>query len=239
MARRVVRPSAGISLLLTHHSYVRYPLADCGQPKDELERRAGASSPPMRLPTAPAATAAVIAACAAGIIGSSQVFGILDNTGDELADYLGVDEVPAIAVSAVRLLQPAYEPLKALSPSCTEALYPEFNDVNDWNDCSLLSRRIFWRPRAPPLVIKQAMTKANMWEVSTGSAVWGSGIVLTRYMEELGQPFWQGKRVLELGTGTGFGAVTAAKVRVRLLGFGLGLGLGQFRAIDLTLTLMT
>ena len=181
----------------------------------------------MRLPTAPAATAAVIAACAAGIIGSSQVFGILDNTGDELADYLGVDEVPAIAVSAVRLLQPAYEPLKALSPSCTEALYPEFNDVNDWNDCSLLSRRIFWRPRAPPLVIKQAMTKANMWEVSTGSAVWGSGIVLTRYMEELGQPFWQGKRVLELGTGTGFGAVTAAKVRVRLLGFGLGLGLGR------------
>ena len=37
MARHVVRPSAGISLLLSHHSSVRYPsypLADCGQPKD-------------------------------------------------------------------------------------------------------------------------------------------------------------------------------------------------------------
>ena len=33
MARHVVRPSAGISLLLSHHSFVRYPLADCGQPK--------------------------------------------------------------------------------------------------------------------------------------------------------------------------------------------------------------
>ena len=201
----------------------------------------------MRLPTAPSATAAVLAACAAGIIGSSQVFGILDNTGDELADYLGVDEVPAIAVSAVRLLQPAYEPLKALSPSCTEALYPEFNDVNDWNDCSLLPRRVFWRPQAPPLLIKQTMTKANMWEVSTGSAVWGGGIVLNRYMEELGQSYWQGKRVLELGTGTGFGAVTAAKVRVRVLGlgfglgfgFGFGFGLGQLRVDDLTLTLTT
>ena len=29
----MVRPSAGISLLLSHHSSVRYPLADCGQPK--------------------------------------------------------------------------------------------------------------------------------------------------------------------------------------------------------------
>ena len=208
-------------------------------PYNELERCAGARLARMRLPAAPSATAAVLAACAAGIIGSSQVFGILDNTGDELADYLGVDEVPAIAVSAVRLLQPAYEPLKALSPSCTEALYPEFNDVNDWNDCSLLPRRVFWRPQAPPLLIKQTMTKANMWQVSTGSAVWGGGIVLNRYMEELGQSFWQGKRVLELGTGTGFGAVTVAKVRVRVLGLGLGSGLGQFRAIDTTITLIT
>ena len=167
----------------------------------------------MRLsPLGPTVAATALAACAAGIIGSSSIFGILDNTGDELADYLGVDEVPEIAVTAVRLLQPAYEPLKALSPSCTEALYPEFNDVNDWNDCSLLPRRVFWRPRAPPLLIRQTMTKANMWEASTGSAVWGCGIVLSRYMEALGEPFWEGKRVLELGTGTGFGSVTAAKL---------------------------
>jgi predicted nicotinamide N-methyase len=167
----------------------------------------------MRLSTSPpAVVAAALALTAAGIIGSSSIFGILDNTGDELGDYLGLDEVPQIAVSAVRLLQPAYEPLKALSPSCTEALYPEFNDVNDWNDCSLLPRRVFWRPGAPPLLIRQTMTKANMWESSTGSAVWGCGIVLSRYMEALGAPFWEGKQVLELGSGTGFGAISAAKL---------------------------
>ena len=86
--------------------------------------------------------------------------------------------------------------------------------------------------RSAAAIIKQTMTKANMWEVSTGSAVWGGGIVLNRYMEELGQSYWQGKRVLELGTGTGFGAVTAAKVRVRVLGLGSGLGFGQFGATD-------
>ena len=31
-------------------------------------------------------------------------------------------------------------------------------------------------------------------------------------MEELGSAFWEGKRVLELGTGTGLGSVTAAKL---------------------------
>ena len=169
----------------------------------------------MRLPTPPSiptAAATALAVCAAGVVGSSSIFGILDNTGDELADYLGVDEVPEVAVATVRLLQPAYEPLKALSPSCTEALYPEFNEVNDWNDCSLLPRRVFWRSGAPPFFIRQTMTKANMWQASTGSAVWGGGIVLSRYMEVLGSTFWEGKRVLELGTGTGLGSVTAAKL---------------------------
>lgn len=156
--------------------------------------------------------AAALAAAAGGVVVANGLFGVLDNTGDELADLLGVDEVPQAAVAAVRLLQPLYEPLKAVSPSCTEALYPEFNEVNDWNDCSLLPRRVFWRPGAPPLLIRQTMTKANMWEASTGSAVWGGGIVLSRYMEELGSAFWEGKRVLELGTGTGLGSVTAAKL---------------------------
>jgi len=169
----------------------------------------------MRLPTpsVPTVAATALAACAAGVIGASSVFGILDNTADQLADYLGVEEVPQAAVATVRLLRPAYEPLKALSPSCTEALYPEFNEFNEWNDCSLLPRRVIWQPRLqPPLLIRQTMSKDNMWEASTGSAVWGGGIVLGRYMEALGAPFWEGKRVLELGTGTGLGSVTAAKL---------------------------
>lgn len=115
--------------------------------------------------------AAALAAAAGGVVVANGLFGVLDNTGDELADLLGVDEVPPAAVAAVRLLQPLYEPLKAVSPSCTEALYPEFNEVNDWNDCSLLPRRVFWRPGAPPLLIRQTMTKANMWEASTGAAL--------------------------------------------------------------------
>ena len=127
----------------------------------------------MRLDAISLASAAV-AACAAGIVGANGCFGILDNTGDELADLLGVDEVPPLVVSTVRLMQPVYEPLKAVSPSCTEALYPEFNEVNDWNDCSLLSRRVFWRRGvAPPLLIQQTMSTRNMWKSSTGSAVWG------------------------------------------------------------------
>ena len=75
-----------------------------------------------------------------------------------------------------------------------------------------LPRRVFWRSGAPPFFIRQTMTKANMWQASTGSAVWGGGIVLSRYMEVLGSTFWEGKRVLELGTGTGLGSVTAPKL---------------------------
>jgi len=36
--------------------------------------------------------------------------------------------------------------------------------------------------------------------------------VLARYMEGLGDGYWSGKRVIELGTGAGLGAITAAKL---------------------------
>ena len=101
---------------------------------NDLERRAGARLARMQRPTAPSATAAVLAACAAGIIGSSQIFGILDNTCDELADYLGVDEVPAIAVSAVRCPAWAWEPLKALSLRAPRRV-PRVQRRQRLNDC--------------------------------------------------------------------------------------------------------
>lgn len=175
------------------------------------------------LRTAGAAGAAGLALGAAGVVAVNGVFGVLDNTADELADMLHVDEVPAVAAGAVRLLRPVYAPLKAVSPSCTAALFPEFNDMLDMNDCLLLPRRVFWRPGGGmPITISQTMRQAvdgsgekNMWEVSTGSTVWGGGVVLQRYLEGLGPAFFEGKRVLELGTGTGLGGVTAAKLGAR------------------------
>jgi predicted nicotinamide N-methyase len=85
------------------------------------------------------------------------------------------------------------------------------------NDCLLLPSRVFWSAGGvggvpTPITIKQTMTTGEMWQVSTGSTVWGGGVVLNRYMEGLGSAFWQGQRVIELGTGTGLGGVTAARL---------------------------
>ena len=110
--------------------------------------------------------------------------------------------------------RPLYEPLKAVSSSCTEGIFPEFNDDLDMNDCLLLPNRLFWREAGGrPLLIRQTMGRGSMWETSTGSSVWGGGIVLQRYLEqELGRVALSGKRVIELGTGTGLGAITAASL---------------------------
>lgn len=167
---------------------------------------------PSDLGSASAAAAAVLAAALAGGVSLvNPIFGIYDSTADELADLLGIDDAPPAAVSAVRFLRPAYEPLKALAPSCTDALFPEFNDDLDMNDCLLLPRRVFW-PGGKPLFIRQTMSTGSMWQTSTGSAVWGGGVTLVNYMDSLGSEYWQGKRVLELGTGSGLASITAAKL---------------------------
>ena len=75
------------------------------------------------------AAAAVTASLATTIIGINGVFGVLDNTADELADILGIDDVPPAAASAVQALRPVYAPLKAVTTSCTAALFPEFNEM--------------------------------------------------------------------------------------------------------------
>uniref|UniRef100_A0A7S4B360 Calmodulin-lysine N-methyltransferase n=1 Tax=Chrysotila carterae TaxID=13221 RepID=A0A7S4B360_CHRCT len=144
---------------------------------------------------------------------ANNVFGILDNTADELADLLHVDEASPAAVATVKALRPLYEPVKAMSASCTDGIFPEFNDVNDLNDCLLLRSRIVWRTGPQlPLRISQTMKMDDIWKQSTGSSIWGGGLVLAREMEEMGRDFWAGKRVLELGTGTGLGGITAAKL---------------------------
>lgn len=159
------------------------------------------------------AAVAAAALTAASVSGVNGIFGVLDNTADELADILGVEDVPPVVASAVRALSPLYTPLKAVSPSCTDALFPEFNEMLDMNDCLLLPSRVFWsKTGAQPITIQQTMTTSEMWQVSTGSTVWGGGVVLQRYLESLGTDFWQGKSVIELGTGTGLGGVTAARL---------------------------
>ena len=143
--------------------------------------------------------------------GTDRIFGIYGQTPDELASLLGLDEAPPALVSLARLVRPLYERAKALTPSCTEALFPEFNDDLDMNDCLLLPSRVFWRAGARPLLVRQTMSTDEMWSSSTGSAVWGGGVALQHYMEsELGSDYFRGKRVLELGTGTGLVSVTAA-----------------------------
>jgi hypothetical protein len=42
---------------------------------------------------------------------------------------LGIDDVPPAAASVVQALRPVYAPLKAVTPSCTAALFPEFNEM--------------------------------------------------------------------------------------------------------------
>ncbi|KAL3893119.1 MAG: hypothetical protein SGPRY_014454, partial [Prymnesium sp.] len=150
---------------------------------------------------------------AIAVLGANSCFGILDQTADELADIFGVDEVPSALTAAVQAARPIYEPIKAVSPSCTDAVFPEFNALNDFNDCLLLKQRLFWRNRlAPPIIIDQRMRMSTIWQQSTGSSVWGGGVVLARHMEELGSNYFIGKEVLELGTGAGLGAITAAKL---------------------------
>lgn len=53
------------------------------------------------------------------------------------------------------------------------------------------------------------MEMSTLWKQSTGSSIWGGGLVLAREMETLGPTFFEGKHVLELGSGTGLGAITA------------------------------
>jgi hypothetical protein len=92
---------------------------------------------------------------------------------------LDLDEAPPALVGLVRIGRPLYEPLKAVSSSCTEGIYPEFNDDLDMNDCLLLPNRLFWREAGGrPLLIRQTMGRGSMWETSTGSSVWGGGIVI-------------------------------------------------------------
>ena len=144
---------------------------------------------------------------------ANSCFGVLDQTADELADIFGVDEVSPVVVQAVLAGRPLYEPIKSVTTSCTDAIFPEFSAVNDFNDCLLLKRRLFWRGGGKgALVIDQTMEMGSMWQSSTGSSVWGGGVVLARFMEAQGEAFWEGKQVIELGSGAGLGAITAAKL---------------------------
>ena len=182
--------------------------------------RAGSQSPRVRAVYSQQLPAGAVKASAAALISAgfalsaaNGIFGILDQTADELADLLGVDEVPPALVNGVLATRPLYEPLKAVSTSCTDAVFPEFNSVNDFNDCLLLRRRVFWRGGGRgAIVIDQTMEMGTLWKQSTGSSVWGGGVVLARYMETLGDDFWAGKSVLELGSGAGVGGITAAKL---------------------------
>ena len=129
-----------------------------------------------------------------------------------------VGKLPAVLLAIVPL--PGWgSPLSLLSEACTEATLPEFDANLEISDCLLLRERLAWRGGArPPLVIRQNLvvermgSRRSFGSDSTGSAVWGGGLALARYMEEQGQSYWRGKRVLELGCGTGIASITALKL---------------------------
>ena len=119
----------------------------------------------------------------------------------------------AVIVTAIALTS-TWQPLQALRPTCMEATRPEISRDLEVDDCLLLNRRLIGRQPfvRPPLVIRQTMKREQFGTQSTGSAVWASGIALSRYMELQGSEYWAGKRVVELGCGTGLASITAAEL---------------------------
>ena len=104
-------------------------------------------------------------------------------------------------------------PLRALDAACAEGTLPEIDANLDVSDCMYLPRRVVWRGgyRAP-LLVRQEFRPERLGEQSTGAAVWSGGLALARYMELLGDAYWSGKSVVELGAGTGLASITAAKL---------------------------
>jgi len=59
-------------------------------------------------------------------------------------------------------------------------------------------------------VIKIVQNSKGFGEL--GSRIWNGSLVLSRYVEQLGEKFFLGKSALELGSGTGLVGIVVAKV---------------------------
>lgn len=113
---------------------------------------------------------------------------------------------------------------KMYSETCMEAtnvdIFP-YGEREVVNDCLLLPQRaVMFRGknflvRQGDLFEKDVPEGADLKKYNgpdgTGASVWAGAIVLTKYIDQLGPEYFQGKTVVELGCGNGLASIAAVK----------------------------
>ena len=108
--------------------------------------------------------------------------------GDVVTSSIASRQPPALAQLPAALVTVAAEDYCPVIPPGD----PDFFDY----DCQQSKVQVLVRG-GRPLIMAQSWTSGDT--ASTGASVWPSSVMLSRYMEDQGAPYWKGKAVLELG----------------------------------------